>query len=53
MKRDERMANNMNLAKNNGMTLDELGRLSFYDYHVLLEKTRADSHQKTPSQDDW
>lgn len=45
------MASNMLLAKSNGMTYKELGQLSWYDHHVLLEQTRATSRQKAPEND--
>lgn len=48
------MSSDMNLAKQNEMTYEELSRLSWYDHHVLLEHTRASSRQnKTPVSDDW
>lgn len=40
------MSSNMMLAKENGMTYEELSRLSWYDHHVLFEQTRANSHKK-------
>ena len=52
LKRDERMSSNMILAKANGMTYEELSRLSWYDHHILLEQTRANSRQKT-TENDW
>jgi len=45
------MSSNMILAKANGMTFEELGRLSWYDHHILLEQTRAQSRQKTTEND--
>jgi len=45
------MSSNMILAKTNGMTYEELSRLSWYDHHILLEQTRANSRQKTTEND--
>ncbi len=48
------MTSNMDLASQNNMTYEELCRMSWYDHHVLLEKTRANSRQKKiPTSDDW
>ena len=46
------MSSNMILAKANGMTYEELSRLSLYVHQILLEQSRANSRQKT-TQDDF
>lgn len=52
-KRDDRMISNMELANQNNMTYDDLKHFSWYDHHVLLEKTRAASRQNTPQDDEF
>lgn len=47
------MTSNMELARANNMSFTQLKELGWYDYHVLSEKTRASSRQKTPSADDF
>ena len=47
------MISNMELANQNNMTYDDLKGFSWYDHHVLLEKTRAAGRQNTPQEDGW
>lgn len=47
------MSANMELAKQNNMSYEQLKEFGWYDHNILLEKTRASSRQKTPPQDDW
>lgn len=45
------MTSNMELARKNNMSYDQLKNLGWYDHHVLLEQTRASSRQNTPTSD--
>lgn len=47
------MTSNMELARQNNMSYEQLKEFGWYDHHVLLEKTRASSRQKNPTNDDW
>lgn len=44
------MISNMELARQNNMSYDQLKEIGWYDHHLLLEKTRASGRQSVPQE---